>query len=1015
MALQKQPVNLNFGSGIDTKTDPFQLPLGKLLVLENSVFTKGGIVQKRHGFRKLKDLAESASSITTFDNSLVAIGSTLQAFSNDYDEWVSQGAFAPVDLSVMPVMRSATGQTACDSALNNGLICVAFVDAVNGAQYQVVDAETGQIIVPATSLPATASHPRVFSLGRYFIVTFMATVAATPHLQYVSIPVNDLTNPASATDISTQLKTITSGYDGFVANDNLYLAWYGSDATATIRIRYLTSTLSLSSQKTQTDAAYIGDLISVTADTTTATPTVYITWYNATGDDAYTAVYSSSLDLITAPVQSITNEDVATITSVAQNGSVSIYYSVTTVYGYNPQTYVNGAYSTASNVRTDILKRVTMTSAGTLGTASAIHRASSLFSKAFLVSGVEYVTVAYQSTYQNTYFVIDEDGNHICKFAYSNGGGYPINQVLGNVDVTDSVALIPYLIKDFVTTISTGTNQAPVGGIYTQTGVNVAFLEFGVSTTKSAEIAQALHLSGGYIWQYDGVKPVEHNFHLYPDNLGRTTSTTGGSMTAQQYFYQVTYEWTDAQGILHRSAPSIPLSVDISGSGTSTNTVTLKIPTLRYTAKTGNSKVRIVIYRWSTAQQAYYQVTSFTSPTLNNPAVDSIDYTDTVADSSIVGNALIYTTGGVIENVAPGAVKTMTIFDNRLWALSAEGDQFYFSKEVVQGTPVEMSDLFTYYIADTISSQGPTGPTRAAAAMDDKLIVFKKNAIYYVNGVGPTATGSSDQYSQPIFVSSTVGCENQRSIVLIPQGLMFQSDKGIWLLGRDLSTSYIGADVAAYNSSTVLSAIAIPGTNQVRFTLDSGVVLIYDYYYQQWGTFNGIPNISSCIYQGLHTYINDLGQLYQQSTDYLDGSRPVLMRFKTGWINLTGLQGFQRAYFFYMLGKYYSPHKLQVKVAYDYADNPETSIMIDPVNYTPAWGGDTIYGGGPAWGGVSNIERWRVFFQRQKCESLQIEIAEVYDASLGVQAGAGLTISGLNIVIGAKAGYPKLVPSLSAG
>jgi hypothetical protein len=117
----------------------------------------------------------------------------------------------------------------------------------------------------------------------------------------------------------------------------------------------------------------------------------------------------------------------------------------------------------------------------------------------------------------------------------------------------------------------------------------------------------------------------------------------------------------------------------------------------------------------------------------------------------------------------------------------------------------------------------------------------------------------------------------------------------------------------------------------------------------------------------------------------------------------------------YMLGKYYSPHKLQVNVAYDYSDNPETSIMISPVNYTAPWGGESIYGGGESWGGASNIERWRVFFQRQKCEAIQIEISEIFDASFGTVAGAGLTLSGLNVVIGAQAGYPKLVPTLSAG
>ena len=133
-----------------------------------------------------------------------------------------------------------------------------------------------------------------------------------------------------------------------------------------------------------------------------------------------------------------------------------------------------------------------------------------------------------------------------------------------------------------------------------------------------------------------------------------------------------------------------------------------------------------------------------------------------------------------------------------------------------------------------------------------------------------------------------------------PQGLMFQSDKGIWLLGRDLSTQYIGAPVEAYNDNTVVAAINVPGTNQVRFTLDNGITLMYDYYVGQWATFNNIPAISSTLYQSLHTYINANGQVFQENEgSYLDGSKPVLMSFQTSWIHLAGVQGYERFYPFY--------------------------------------------------------------------------------------------------------------------
>lgn len=209
----------------------------------------------------------------------------------------------------------------------------------------------------------------------------------------------------------------------------------------------------------------------------------------------------------------------------------------------------------------------------------------------------------------------------------------------------------------------------------------------------------------------------------------------------------------------------------------------------------------------------------------------------------------------------------MTLFDTRLWLVDAEDQNLlWFSKQVIENTPVEMSDLFTFYIPPTTAAQGSTGPITALAPLDDKLIIFKSNAIYYINGTGPDNTGANNNYSQPIFITSTVGCANQQSIVFMPQGLMFQSDKGIWLLDRGLGTTYIGAPVEQYNSGLVESAQNIPETNQVRFILNTGVTLMYDYYYSQWGTFVNVPAISSCIFQNLHTFINSYGAVIKNQS-----------------------------------------------------------------------------------------------------------------------------------------------------
>ncbi len=499
------------------------------------------------------------------------------------------------------------------------------------------------------------------------------------------------------------------------------------------------------------------------------------------------------------------------------------------------------------------------------------------------------------------------------------------------------------------------------------------------------------------------------------DALSIQGNIASQSTTTDAYFYQVTYEWSDNQGNINRSAPSIPVSVTTSGSVT-TGIITLNIPTLRVTAKTANP-VKIVIYRWSVGQQSYYQVTSIQMPTLNNTTVDSITFVDTLPDSQIVGNNLIYTNGGVLEDIGAPATSLMALFDDRLWLVDAEDQNLlWFSKQVIEATPVEMSDLLTIYVAPTTSAQTSTGVITALSPMDDKLVIFKDNAIGYINGIGPDNTGANSQYSPFTIITSVVGCAIPNSIVLTQFGLMFQSNQGIWIVGRDLSTQYIGAPVESLTTgATVLSAINIPSTTQVRFTLDSGITLMYDYFYQQWGSFVNIPATSSTVYQGLHTYLNSYGQVFQETPGkYLDNSSPTLMSFTTSWLNLAGVQGFERFYHFYLLGQFITPFKLNVQIAYDYNSSATQNVIVKPDNYGAPWGvSPSLWGGPPNWGGTpgngweatSNVFEARVFPQRQKCESFQLTINELSDPAYPNSAGAGLTLSGLNIVAGLKRGF----------
>lgn len=1091
MALVKQAVDISFAKGLDTKTDPWRVPIGNFLSLTNMQFTTGMRLTKRNGYGSLTALPEQATYLTTFNKNLTAIGNSLQAFSDGTDSWVNKGNLQPVSLETLSLIRSNTNQSQVDTAIStNGLICTVYTDQTPASlstpryMYSIADVITGQNIISPTPIPVTSGtvtgSPRVFLLGAYFIIAFTNVISATSHLQYIAVSTANPLMVTTNTDIASNYTSSPRlSWDAVVVNDNLYFAYDTTSGGQSIQLRYLTRTLVLSGTTTYSNAGKVtATIMSVTADVSnTVNPIIYASYYDSGSSTGYTLAVDTLLHkIIAVPVEIITTGTIDNIASVASGGILTVYYEVANNYGYD------------ATIPTNYISTITVTQSGVVGSPGILVRSVGLASKAFIINGEYYFLSAYQSPYQPTYFLINGLGQVVSRLAYSNGGGY-CSVGLPSVTVNGSVGQIGYLFKDFITSQNTSTTESiSKSNIYSQTGLNLISFTIGTSNVVPAEIGQALHLSGGFLWEYDGYIPVEHNFFLWPDSVEGTPINHGGAMVSQEYQYQAVYTWTDNQGNVHFSAPSIPIIVDmstanksftpptpltptadlISGSkdiivssatglavgqivtdtttpaniqtgsyitkivGTtvtlslpatatatgdalsisSINSATINIPTLRLTYKNANP-VKIELFRWSVAQQEFFQVTSIAQPLINNTTIDYVTYTDTQADNQILGNSLIYTTGGVVENIGAPSFNALTLFDDRLWGIDAEDPNLlWYSKQVIEATPVEMSDLFTIYVAPSIASQGSTGNMKCVAPMDDKLIIFKADALYYINGTGPDNTGANSQYSEPIFITSVVGSNNQQSIVFMPDGLMFQSDKGIWLLNRGMGVSYIGAPVEAYtNNAIVQSAVSIPGTTQVRFTLSSGITLMYDYYYQQWGTFVGVPAISSTLYQGMHTYLNSHGNVYQETIgQYLDGSTPVVMGFTTAWINVAGLQGYQRAYFFYLLGKYISPHFLQVSIAYDYNSNPQQSSTITPDNYSPNYGGvesptnqhpkgEQPYGQQAKYGGPGDKEQWRIFLTKQRCQSFQITLQEVYDPSLGVPAGAGLTISGLNLLI----------------
>lgn len=1111
--LTKQTVSINFAQGLETKLDPWQLPVGKFTQLTNAVFSAPGggggqRLNKRNGFGSLTELPnDSYNYLTTLGGGLVAVGDTFAGLSEATNQWTTHGTYQQLGLSVLPVVRNSQDVVQVDAAVSGGLTCLCWVQQTGSATtglisteypWSVVDQATGQTIIVPSNIPVIAGgtisgSSRVFVVGSYFVIVSPVTVSGTVYLQYFSVSISNPTAISAAYKVHNEAYTpITNnpGWDGVVGSGTLVIAYNYLNSGSGLQGVHVTSLTEYQIAANATSSvsyafnneAYISAVMSMCCDTTQSpSPTLfYISFFNNTTDSCYTCAVTLGFGIISpefAPQLLSFGVPTTNLASGAQNGSCTVFAEVATTYGYD------------ETIPTNYVTAVTVSKAGSVGTPYIAIRSCGLGSKAFFIDGTIYFLAAFQSPFQPTYFLMNgttttaASPQIVAKLAYENGGGYlTIGLPSASVPSSGGSVCLPYLYKDLAQALNTenNTQQTTTGGIYSQTGVNMATFVFE-EQAAAVEAAGALHATGGFLWEYDGQQLVEHNFFLWPDQIecdygadstahptgtasnGSKTITlstadgsvgmsiadstnptyipagttivsvsgttvvmsaatthaisgdtltiqgniaavpTGGTEGEVNYYYQALYAWTDAAGMVHRSAPSIPVSVTTSGTGT-TGATAVYVPTLRLTMKTG---VRIELYRWSTYQQTYTEITSPAAPLLNDTTIDYVMFEDVYPDSEVIGNQLIYTTGGVVEDVNAPASGVITQFDTRLWVLDAEDPNlWWYSKTLVEGVPVEMSDLLTYYVQPSVSAQGPTGPTKAAAPMDDKLVMFKQTAIYYINGTGPDSTGANSQYSQPIFVVGPIGCDDPDSIVMTPTGLMFQASdgSGLWLLNRSsLQVEYIGAAVEAYNAQAVTSSACPPGTTQVRSTLADGQQLMMDYYYGQWASFQGAPAVSSCIYQGLHTILTPSGDVLQETPGaYSDASTPVRMGFTTGWISLAGLQGYERLYEMALLANYQSPHGLLCSIAYDFGPISESKV-IRPSNRTQTYGQTTPYGNQSQYGGPGTLEEWKISVRRQTCTSFQITIQEIAD-SYGQTAGAGFTMSGLALTVGIKKG-----------
>lgn len=911
MALQTQIVSIPLGKGLDEKSDIKIGSGSSFLTNLNISRPKVEVISRRNTSNYLANsLALAPQQLRSFLNTPAVVAEDLWPLPH-LQPYVQGGAAAgdtfqalrpqPIlgsnlsfpppqyasDHFVEPIQGSPLGTTATDSAWTY------FTDTSTGAQ---MIAEMSASVFPGGASALVVRHypvpvnpqelgPSVlatqFSLGS--AITFLRVGAARVAgsngviLAYMNegAGVNSLLVKYDPTTLTfTQTTTIPAAANPPTVWDwrfdatgaSVFIAQTNGAGTTISVYKVAISSLTLSS--TQTIAAATATTALCIAESDLATLTVF--WAETTAKTVRCA--TSTTGAFAA----------FTIQAGAMNAATGIVTQLTaaerTIPGYSGVTTLGTLWAQSSSgaanyqQQTLVTQYVASTFVQPTGAWSYIFYGAYLASKCFQDRAGALVILAYDSPLQRTYFLAwfglqaamnqspaaaGQLGAFAGKTMYAVAGGAPaVNACLPNFLPIPAASYIARKSGATAVSFAPGGQVAGLriaGGtpaLPTKVGVLMKWLFPSVYGLIDSYVAGASVFSGGALSSYDGGGPLnELGFWIAPEVVSTSASGAAGSVSAGLYGVIGVFATTDAYGNVVRSSAGPPSSVNAAA----TNTITVVFQSLQFTNRynlSGNvtlpmGVVTLEIYRTQANSSTYYLDQS--SPCYIGSAV-TISANLAQPDASLQGNRVLYTTGA-LNNFSPDGTGVAGVALGRMFCADAyDTEAFHNSQSPVFGVGLNFCAEFV----GRLPAGASPGRITAFAGMDDKCIVAKRRGLWYISGDGPT-NGGTGGFSPPQLITREVGILNQKAWVLIPAGLLFASEKGVWLLGRDFSLTYVGQDTEDYFAGSPpqdpallpaaeARAILVETQNQARFIYRGATqiagqvskIAVYDYFQKTW-------------------------------------------------------------------------------------------------------------------------------------------------------------------------------------
>jgi len=987
MAIQKTELSIPFVQGIDTKTNEKLSPKPKRIV--NAEVGTGNTPVKRPGLTSEAQDIQGGGTITN-GNSLTSYNSELLMTDKDklysrFDNnstWVEKGDLSQVEVAKKPIFFNVTGVDDPSIGTDGNVEIYAYrglagVGILSGLNASVYDISTGLMSLMAEPIHATGLHGKVVSFGGIIGIFYIEITSGDLEFQEYIAATNSF---GAATTVSSAIR---SYFAVTVVGNNVFISGRGT-TSATIENLLVDSTLTVLDTATvaaTTAANTIENFYDATSDT-------YFTTFWSSGKSMYFYKLDSSFNYL-ATITNIHTSVVAAIDrisiSMAKSGTdeLKIFYSI--------------GDSTAAIAKYAEMHVNTVTiSSYAISASSSFKQGFDLSSEIFEINGAQhFLGTFYSVSSQSTSFLFTFNDDLTTSSLASK---IQPNVALGHSDYFTSEAIISgsdvVFVQQEINRIVSDDKE------FTLTkGVQRIKLSFDTSNIQQSVTFGDLHnFSGGFMGTYDGEAGAELGFMLFPD-VTALSLTAGAGLAAGTYSYKAVYEWTDARGQKHRSAPSLTDTITLGGAS---NVIAQTNGLVATKKSSSRSNVRVHFYRTVDGGDIFYKVTP--QEGVSNSTSTVVSYTDSTTDVALVDNELLYTTGGVLENASPAPSVGLVSHANRIFYIDAEDrNRIGYSKTRFPREPALFND-FLDMRADS-SPVSASGEVKALGSMDERLIIFKDNSILAVSGDGPNDLGTQNTFSRPQLISTDVGVKDPKSVVLTPLGLMFKSDKGIYILTRALSVKYIGEAVEEFNDETISSAILIKKKNQVKFTTISGQALVYNYFFDQWQTADNHEAVDAALVVNDYYILTSAGVAKKSdATVFTDDAASVAQTIETGWIQLKGVQGYQRIYRAFLLGDYKSDHEITLSVRYNYQDYyTETHTLVPQsgsaynITSKPS---DTDLEEGINDG----VYQFDVHLEKQRCQAIKFIITEVPKTPYG----ESFSLTDLTLQVGVKKGPHRL-------